>query len=166
MGLRSIEVNGIPGVLLVGYIRNDCLDWMTGSNKYVSVPEQIHWWQNFKGSAYLFYPDVENWQEGPIGYGTITPRENVDLSLPKTTKWLSGGLILTHRGVGYGQHLFKKLVKNCCDDAYLDVWASNRRAIKTYEKLGFTIIGKRLSTPGAFAQEVIYTMKKDYDPSF
>jgi RimJ/RimL family protein N-acetyltransferase len=167
MDLKCVEVFGIPGALLVGYIRNDCIEWMTGSNKYVSVPEQIKWWSERQNgvSAYLFYPDVSDWQNGPIGFGTVTVRDDYQYAKGNTS-WVSGGLIATHRGAGYGYYLFKRLVKMCLSDIYLDVWAANVPAVKTYEKLGFRPVGQRISARGSFAKEYILTMKKDYDPSF
>lgn len=131
-------------------IRNYCKDYMTRNTSYITPKQQQEWFS----TAYLKYDLFIAYavEYGAIivdaGYGVINKTENEYL--------LTGGLMPDYRDKGYGQGLFKFLI-DTCDKKWpirLEVLKTNIRAFKTYEKLGFVIIGE---------DERIYRMEYRYD---
>lgn len=132
-------------------IRNECRLYMTRDQDEISVEQQTTWFSKLDTNTtkpFLYWIDsglhftVEMIATGrlvqkytAVGYGIIRqdPRLN--------DRWVvSGGLLTQQRGHGHGHDLFKQLTARIHleeADAWLEVLATNREAIKLYEKLGY-----------------------------
>lgn len=119
--LEPLRVTLLEQAIVVGAIRNDCLEYMTKDSSYISVARQWEWFA-YRAPYHTYLYGVDG---APIGYGT---RSN--------DGHLSGGLISTFRGRGYGKQLFGHLC-SLGSPTKLEVFCDNMRAIKTYLKLGF-----------------------------
>lgn len=63
--------------------------------------------------------------------------------------WISGGIKEEARGLGLGREVFQLLTENAQPrPARLDVLASNKKAIRLYESLGWRILGYKQSEYG------------------
>ncbi len=116
-------------------VRNQVREFMTHSTDEISNQAQMRWYRNdykpahAKGEMFGF---VYYKQKRPIGYGLVTWRHN--------KFWLSGGIIPEEQGNGYGRALFQFMVDwKVSGDLWLDVWASNTKAIRLYKSLGFVV---------------------------
>jgi ribosomal protein S18 acetylase RimI-like enzyme len=99
----------------------------------------------------------ENQWRLPVAYGLVS----YDHSL---TPWLSGGVLSTCRGQGYGTELFKFLSSCWNTSVYLEVLESNQIAHKLYTGLGFQETNRErrvlLSKGAPFNAATVITMKK------
>ena len=108
-------------------IRNECRSFMTNNTDIISSNEQIEWFKKLNDDIKIF---ILNSNSDPIGYGLIRIVDNVSI--------ISGGLKLSHRGLGIGKILFSHIIRECCTNLIrLEVLRTNERAIKTYFALGF-----------------------------
>lgn len=113
-------------------IRNEVASFMTHNIDLIDHRSQALWFSRSyrparkKGlmKAYLV-KEGENY----IGYGLIQTKDN--------RKWLTGGLIESARGKGYGQKLFEFLRDEVGKPVYLDVRNTNTHAYELYKKIGF-----------------------------
>lgn len=135
--LKQIET--LEEAQVLRNIRNQCKDYMTRDTSYISVEQQKRWFsslseKNQDYKIYLLY-EVENGVIcSAIGYGLIRKESGYSL--------ISGGLIESCRGKGYGSTLFDYLIKNVDkgSDIKLEVLKNNTRAFVIYNRLGFRII--------------------------
>lgn len=122
-------------------IRNDCREFMTRDVSYISEDQQKRWFEKLQKDSdntfkvYLLYLVEDGVIASPVGYGLI--RKEGDFSL------VSGGLVESCRGKGYGSVLFDYLVKNVDKNSpiKLEVLKSNTRAFVIYNRLGFRVVG-------------------------
>lgn len=131
--LRKIET--LDDAMLLRNIRNQCREFMTRDISYISEEQQKRWFMNLKPDfkIYILYSVEMGLITSPIGYGLI--REEGEYSL------ISGGLIESERGKGYGSTLFNYLIKNVENKKIkLEVLKSNTRAFVIYNNLGFRVI--------------------------
>ena len=132
--LKKIE--SLDEAMILRNIRNQCKDFMTRDTSYISEEQQKRWFANLKDDVkiYLLYLVDFGVISSPIGYGLI--REEGGFSL------VSGGLIESCRGKGYGKILFDYLVKNVDKEhpIKLEVLKNNTRAFVIYNKLGFRVV--------------------------
>lgn len=145
--LRKIET--LDDAMLLRNIRNQCREFMTRDISYISEEQQKRWFTNLKPDfkIYILYSVEMGLITSPIGYGLI--REEGEYSL------ISGGLIESERGKGYGSTLFNYLIKNVENKKIkLEVLKSNTRAFVIYNNLGFRVIND---------DGEIITMEYNYD---
>lgn len=136
--LKRIE--SLEDFQILRNIRNECKDFMTRDTSYISEEQQKRWFErlqkeNFNDiKVYLLYLVEMGVICAPIGYGLI--RKEGGFSL------VSGGLIESCRGKGYGSILFDYLIKNVDKDfpIKLEVLKKNTRAFIIYNKLGFRVV--------------------------
>ena len=124
-------------------IRNQVAPFMTHNNQEISIEQQLLWFatkyrparRHKEMVAYLIKEeDLSEVSQGIIsydyiGYGLIQTKDN--------RKWLTGGLIESARGKGYGQKLFEFLRDEVGKPVYLDVRNTNTHAYELYKKIGF-----------------------------
>lgn len=124
------RVDSLEDALTVVRVRNTCRQFMTRDQREISPQGQEEWWSSLDHGEYRLY--LLNSSDGPIGFGLLKTVDKV---------WLTGGLLPEHRGMGLGAELFKTLCQEASEmsyhEAWLDVFASNVPAVRTYEKLGF-----------------------------
>lgn len=131
--LKKIE--SLDEALVLRGIRNQCREFMTRDTSYISEEQQKRWYNNLKPDfkIFLLYSVEFGVISSPVGYGLI--REEGEVSL------ISGGLIESERGKGYGSVLFNYLIKNVNNkNIKLEVLKSNTRAFVIYNNLGFRVI--------------------------
>lgn len=148
--LKKIET--LEEALVLRNIRNQCKDFMTRDTSYISEEQQKRWFANLSPETkiYILYLVEFGVISSPIGYGLI--RKEGDFSV------VSGGLIDSCRGKGYGKVLFEYLIKNAEKEfpIRLEVLKSNTRAFVIYNNLGFRVLNDN--------GEII-TMEYNYDSS-
>jgi len=119
-------------------IRNKCRTFMTRNTDEISPEQQQEWFKSAfkKYELYIAYAIEHGVCIVDAGYGLIHLNDGEYL--------LSGGLVPEYRDKGLGSALFKFLVDNCNKQQpiRLEVLKSNTRALKTYEKLNFCVIGE------------------------
>jgi RimJ/RimL family protein N-acetyltransferase len=121
--------------IILGALRNECLEWMTGSQEYVDVKAQVVWWKTaVSAKGWIWYDnDYSSSFAMPFGFGYIIWRDG--------TPWVTGGLIESYRGRGHGYAIFKFLLEQFPNAKYkLKVFKLNTPARKIYDKLGFHTI--------------------------
>jgi len=131
--LKKIE--SLEEALILRNIRNECREFMTRDTSYISQEQQKRWYANLKSDfkIFLLYSVELGVISSPIGYGLL--REEGDSVL------ISGGLVESERGKGYGSILFNYLIKNIKDKKIkLEVLKSNTRAFVVYNNLGFRVV--------------------------
>lgn len=131
--LKKIET--LEEALILRNIRNECREFMTRDTSYISEEQQKRWYANLKPDfkIFLLYSVELGVISSPIGYGLL--REEGDSVL------ISGGLVESERGKGYGSILFNYLIKNVKDKKIkLEVLKSNTRAFVIYNNLGFRVV--------------------------
>lgn len=125
-------------VFLLRNIRNECREFMTRDTTYITVEQQQKWYEKNKNNKsiklYLLHLVELGVITSPIGYGLIREEDGYYL--------ISGGLIKTCRGFGYGSILFDYLIKNTDTNfpIKLEVLKSNIKAFSIYNKLGFRVV--------------------------
>lgn len=131
--LKKIE--SLDEAMILRTIRNECKDFMTRDTSYISEEQQKRWFNNLSSDVkiYLLYLVEFGVISSPVGYGLI--REEGGFSL------ISGGLVETCRGKGYGKVLFNYLVGNADKSLpiKLEVLKSNSKAFVIYNNIGFRV---------------------------
>lgn len=131
-------------------IRNECKDFMTRSTDFITPEQQQEWFKTAykKYELYIAYAVEFGACIVYAGFGVIHLDEKEYL--------LTGGLVPEYRDKGLGTTLFKFLIDNCNKQQpiRLEVLKDNIRAFKTYEKLGFTVVG---------GNDKVYFMEYQYD---
>lgn len=133
--LKRVETQSEVEYLRV--IRNDCRSFMTRNPNYISSEEQLKWFETLSDDivVYLLFNIEFGVIVSPIGYGLLR-LENGFITI-------SGGLVESERGKGYGSWLFEHLVnlaKEYNSPIRLEVLKSNIKAFGIYSKLGFRVI--------------------------
>lgn len=119
-------------------IRNLCKDFMTRNTSKISKEQQKEWYSSLDlntNKLYLLHKIHHGVISEQIGYGYIRIEDNSVL--------LTGGLIESERGKGFGTTLFNYLVQNC--KAFnlpikLELLKTNMIAFSVYNKIGFRVI--------------------------
>lgn len=119
-------------------IRNACKNFMTRNTSTITPEQQQTWYANVdkdKNNLYL----VERMSCGviidTIGYGYVRVEDDSVL--------LTGGLVESTRGQGYGSRLFELLLQESKKfnlPIKLEVLKTNMRAFAVYNKLGFRVV--------------------------
>lgn len=135
--LYPIKVVSEKSAILAAAIRNECLEFMTRDPKRLTIEDQIRWLNSKPVTTQLFIYQKNN-TPYPIGYGLIR--------LEGHNWWLSGGLAEGWRGKGLGKEIFTHLM-SLRDETWLEVLASNERAVKLYTSLGFVEKERRECSP-------------------
>lgn len=116
-------------------IRNECKNFMTRNTSEITKEQQQNWYNNLdkeNNELFLLNAVHHGVAAEPIGYGYIRVENGSVL--------LTGGLLKTQRGKGYGYILFDYLVKNSKKfdlPIKLEVLKTNTVAFAVYSKLGF-----------------------------
>lgn len=134
------EAKTLEDFLILRNIRNECREFMTRDISYISEDQQIRWFEKLKDNddntfkIYLLFIVEKGVIVSPIGYGLI--RKEGDFYI------VSGGLIESCRGKGYGNKLFEYLIGNVDVDypVKLEVLKTNTKAFVIYNKLGFRVV--------------------------
>ena len=128
---------------VVRVIRNECKDYMTRDNSYITEEKQATFFDYYSKKlalgemqVYLFAKYTGQGQSllknMNLGYGTIRQADGV--------AWIAGGLLAEHRGKGLGRELFELLLEKARQGKkpiLLEVLGSNYKAYNLYKKLGF-----------------------------
>lgn len=120
-------------------IRNLCKDFMTRNTSMISEEQQKKWYSTLdkdNNKLYLLHKIHHGVIIEPVGYGYIRVEDGFVL--------LTGGLIESERGKGYGSTLFNYLVQNSKSfnlPIKLEVLKTNMVAFSVYNKIGFRVIG-------------------------
>ncbi len=126
-------IKSLSDSLKVRKIRNECRSFMTNDQSEIGILKQISWYLKIYGSknktgeitCYLFRSNGQI-----LGYGLIRKVSN--------KSWITGGLLKSERGKGFGKILFDSLIGEVpSSEVWLEVLASNAPARKIYEELGF-----------------------------
>lgn len=118
-------------------VRNACREFMTRNTHEITVEDQREWFTSLDRDTQPFIGVVSMGHAGAetIAYGLLRLVEN--------KWWLSGGLLPTWRGQGYGRQLFAELTRRVHArrrTAWLEVRKSNGTAERLYRSLGFIVI--------------------------
>ena len=116
----------------VRIIRNHVSEFMTNNPHAISREEQIEWFKSLDHDQLRLFLFEEKYPPIPVGYGIIN-KSYTPFPL------LTGAIIPSHQGRGYGKELFQSLIDLCKDDLVpeLDVRETNTKAINLYKSLGF-----------------------------
>lgn len=166
LGIGLTHVTTAPEAEVMRVIRNSCRQFMTGSQREITVDEQQFWFEINRGSRivhpFLFGPRPFQRQAiTAFGFGLVRLRV-------RGTEWqwiVSGGLAPDYRGKGYGLELFGQLttiVHGMLQPAWLDVFEDNVSARHVYERLGY--VEHSVTVDGAAGSRPIITMRKDPPP--
>lgn len=131
-------------------IRNECREYMTRSNSYITPEQQQAWFLHAhkKYELYLAYA---------IEYGAVIVDAGFGVIHKNDTEFLlTGGLLPSYRDKGLGKVVFKFLIDQCHKSLpiKLEVLKTNTRAFKTYENLNFQITSE---------DDRLYYMEYRYD---
>jgi hypothetical protein len=137
--LSMIVVKSEEDIECLRRIRNSCRLFMTRNTSEISYDEQQNWYKNVDkkiNKVFLLYKVHHGVIMDPIGYGYVRVENGVVL--------LTGGLIETERGKGYGTTLFTYLLQNSKEfnlPIELEVLKTNMSAFSVYNKIGFRVTG-------------------------
>lgn len=136
---------------LLRLIRNQCREYMTRNTDVITQEQQQQWFKTAydKYDIYLVYAIEYGACITYAGYGVI--HKNMTESL------ITGGLLPDYRNRGLGSDLFKYLTDTALKrkvPVRLEVLKTNQRALKVYEKLGYTVYAET---------DKIYSMEYKYD---
>jgi ribosomal protein S18 acetylase RimI-like enzyme len=133
MRVENVEwrrVASLDDALEVALVRNSCREFMTHDQREIDPQSQTKWWGSVDHERYRLFLLLA---DGSLaGFGVVRSDERA---------WLTGGLVPGARGRGLGTRLFELLCDETArlsySEAWLDVFESNERAVRLYEKLGF-----------------------------
>lgn len=112
-------------------IRNCCKDYMTNDTSLITPEKQLNFFIEKLGNdirLILFFHE-----DNPVGYGLIRKQND--------KFWISGGLIESYRGRGFGTEMFEFLA-GLEKETWLEVLVDNVSAHRVYSKLGFQEISR------------------------
>lgn len=145
---KRVVSNGDAEVLR--NIRNQCREFMTRHTDYITPEQQIEWFktahENYE--LYIVYAMEYGSIIYDIGFGVIHKTKDCYL--------LTGGLVPQSRGQGLGKKIFKFLMDQCPKSLpiKLELLKTNKAAFKTYDRLGFKLVGE---------SDKLYYMEHFYD---
>ena len=138
--LVFVEIKTEEDAQILRVLRNECKDFMTRSNKYITEDEQSLWFKNLDHNKYKLYLAISVFHGSiavPVGFGI--------LRLENDKVLLTGGLSEEYRGRGYGKAIFSFLIDESNrlfgKQIELEVLKTNTVAHGLYKKLGFVEIG-------------------------
>jgi ribosomal protein S18 acetylase RimI-like enzyme len=111
---------------------------MTRSSEYITAEQQKEWFKTAleKYELYLVYGIEHGVIVVEVGFGLI--------HLCKDESLVTGGFLPDYRNKGLGTKLFRFLLDNCDKEKpiRLEVLKTNISALKTYQRLSFSVIGE------------------------
>lgn len=137
--LVMISVNSENDVETLRKIRNECSGFMTRNTSKITFAQQQVWFKNLDmvtNKLFLLHEVYHGVASSVVGYGYIRVEDETVL--------LTGGLVESSRGKGYGQFLFNSLLLNSKKfnlPIKLEVLKSNMVAFSVYNKIGFRVTG-------------------------
>jgi len=137
--LVMISVNSENDVETLRKIRNECSGFMTRNTSKITFAQQQVWFKNLDmvtNKLFLLHEVYYGVASSVVGYGYIRVEDETVL--------LTGGLVESSRGKGYGQFLFNSLLLNSKKfnlPIKLEVLKSNMVAFSVYNKIGFRVTG-------------------------
>lgn len=141
--LRMVKVTSLWQAFIMRAIRNECRAYMTRDKRRIGYLQQLIWYftkyldrTSLKSLVgYLFYKDNK-----PVGYGLVLFNDRKN----EKGVWISGGLLASERGKGYGRDLFKQIVDEWgWRPLLLEVFDTNKGAKKIHRELGFVKVGEK-----------------------
>lgn len=133
--MRIEYVETLDQALDMARVRNSGREYMTHDQHEISPAEQASWFEKH------YLPlNVAGYTHGFVGYEESTPIAYGLVNLLDEDYWLTGVIDPDYRGNGYGEYLFRHLSEftlGMSPRVMLDVLASNDRAQRLYEKLGY-----------------------------
>lgn len=131
-------------------IRNECREFMTRHSDFITEEQQKEWFKTAheKFELYIVYAAEHGSILYDVGFGVI--HKNKDCYM------LTGGLLPSLRGQGYGKKIFQFLMSQCQKTLpiKLELLKTNTAAYKTYLKLGFEVVEEN---------DRLYFMEYKYD---
>ena len=104
--MHLIEVRDEAHVEILRQLRNECREFMTHHNKYISPRQQTAWWKKVRNDPdhrlYLLSMVGEH-----VGFGYLRKFGNP----PNVHWWSTYGLAKKWRGVGFGVELVDRLLR-------------------------------------------------------
>lgn len=134
------EIATAREALDIAFVRNTGREFMTGNSSYITVAEQLAWYEelykpaNRMGVLYAFAGYIATM---PVAYGLVALRDE--------DYWVTGVIHDKYRGKGHGEQLFRHLSEFALGIAprvMLDVYEHNDRALALYGKLGYEVMFK------------------------
>lgn len=110
-------------------IRNSCREFMTNNTNYISEEQQIEWFNSVDHDVLKLYAGRVSGEV--VGYGIVRIEDG--------DAWLTGAILSSYRGYGYGRRLFVSLISlvPAGVETKLTVRDTNTNAINLYKALGF-----------------------------
>lgn len=127
-------------------VRNEVRQFMTSHQDFITPEQQKVWWESrdpsklcaflmrlggrdfgFEGSP-VEVEVPQSWHP-VIGYGLIRHTDS--------GSWITGALLESARGQGFGRQLFQELILRSFKPCGLDVLLTNTVAMRLYHSLGF-----------------------------
>jgi len=132
----SLELHEVSSGTLetIRLIRNECRLFMTNNQEEITKSQQVKWFSSLPSNIKPFIAISSNIA---IGYAILKIEDSSCL--------LTGGLVESVRGKGYGRMLFQKLIDLSIEmgkEPRLDVLQTNEKAIRLYSSLGFKVFDK------------------------
>jgi ribosomal protein S18 acetylase RimI-like enzyme len=148
MSLLLRPVQRLYEAFNIAKVRNTGREFMTNDQREITEPEQQKWFEQVYLPAHrnddMF--GICGYKDGvAVAYGLI--------KRDATGCWVTGVIRPEYQGKGYGREVFEFLCSWAllrAPSVYLEVLASNTRAIELYRKLGFQAIS---STPRIMIME-------------
>lgn len=133
---KATHVQTLREALIMRRIRNACREFMTHNNGHIGLLRQIVWFYTAyaRGRSLAFQAFVWRMNGRPVGYGIVR--------VANDKWWVTGGLIESARGKGFGRKIFETVTRVCHivgEDAWLDVFRDNRPAVELYYSLGYKL---------------------------
>ena len=132
---KFVKAQTIWYFLKVRIIRNECRHFLTNNTNHISVLKQVKFWVDVSNgnNIEVYYFEVDG---NVIGYGLIR--------IDGKKRWITGGIRTAYRGLGFGRHLFQKLIDiSLPNEVWLEVMDWNTNALALYRSLKFKKAGKR-----------------------
>jgi ribosomal protein S18 acetylase RimI-like enzyme len=128
-------ITNIVDAEVMRLVRNECREYMTKDTSYIQIEQQEKWFRNLDRDnikMFLMHICYHGAAIETIGYGYC--RHDGDET------HLTGGIIPSFRGKGYGKTLFLHLIENgksFNSRITLEVLNTNTRAKRLYDSIGF-----------------------------
>lgn len=113
-------------------LRNECREWMTGSQAYITEEDQAVWWatRNPLYTIVWLYREPRHDAPDPIAFGMVR----------KEGSYWYGTLGVTEnrRGRGYGREIYRHLIEVCPgSELRIDILMTNRASLRAAEYATF-----------------------------
>lgn len=122
MILRAENVKSLEQAQIVRSIRNECREYMTNDNRFISSAAQEKWFHSFNADLFIYY-DPYN---AVVGYGMIN------------NGYGTLALFSEFRNNGYGTEIYKHLT-SLCTPLRIEIFSDNVASLISALKSGFVL---------------------------